>query len=665
MKRAILTLCFGVFLAGQSCETMISDIPEPAPQGIIGINAEPSGAPLPEVGAPVSIRIISKSSVDANVLVRYLVGSIEVRRTQLGVPAGVTMPVIGPDLAAVVEISGQFASGGGATPSVVLTLGKEFEAGDTKDYILLDPFGECPETGKPFAGQCGCDVPDTDSDGDGTADCIDNCPNSPGKVNPGICGCDTPETDTDGDSTPDCRDLCPQDPGKQAPGLCGCGVPDIDSNENGIPDCNEPPVNDCNNNGVEDAIDISTGTSQDCNNNGRPDECDIALGLAGDRSLANGTTPGGPVLIGGDDADDHGRVTNGVNQDGWIYIQDGFTLIGQAVRNGNRLAVCLGCNGGRAEGAFNSGFDLSALPGAGWTRATLTTEADIAAFFGGTGSVNVGTAGIIYMPTDTNNVDGGIRTTQVAVVNNHAATIDDFVSNGGGLFVHDQSFIPGGWAWLKALLPGISVIDVGDCDDGVLNLTPEGASAFPNLTDAIATRATPWHSHFSGEFGGLTTLITGPCGETHEPVILGGAQVVIQKSITLAPLAARNPVRTPHTVRATVITGDQKPVVEEEVSFLVTEGPNAGTSGFAWTDSSGAATFTYVGAGGEGLDVIEASFVDRGLVRKSNAVTKAWIGSGDCNDNDIPDDCEQDSDGDGIIDACDPCPEAPASQPCD
>ena len=58
---------------------------------------------------------------------------------------------------------------------------------------------------------------------------------------------------------------------------------------------------------------------------------------------------------------------------------DGFTLIGQAVRNGNRLAVCLGCNGGRAEGAFNSGFDLSALPGAGWTRATLTTEADIAA----------------------------------------------------------------------------------------------------------------------------------------------------------------------------------------------------------------------------------------------------------------------------------------------
>lgn len=33
---------------------------------------------------------------------------------------------------------------------------------------------------------------------------------------------------------------------------------------------------DCNGNGVEDALDLSTGTSTDCNANGIPDECDIA-----------------------------------------------------------------------------------------------------------------------------------------------------------------------------------------------------------------------------------------------------------------------------------------------------------------------------------------------------------------------------------------------------
>lgn len=42
---------------------------------------------------------------------------------------------------------------------------------------------------------------------------------------------------------------------------------------------------DCNNNGIEDAIDISSGTSQDCNHNNKPDECDIAIGLSQDCNL--------------------------------------------------------------------------------------------------------------------------------------------------------------------------------------------------------------------------------------------------------------------------------------------------------------------------------------------------------------------------------------------
>ena len=50
-----------------------------------------------------------------------------------------------------------------------------------------------------------CDV---DSDGDGTPDCNDNCPNDPGKTEPGICGCGVADTDTDSDGIADCTSGC-------------------------------------------------------------------------------------------------------------------------------------------------------------------------------------------------------------------------------------------------------------------------------------------------------------------------------------------------------------------------------------------------------------------------------------------------------------------------
>ncbi|MGI6525078.1 MAG: M4 family metallopeptidase, partial [Bdellovibrionota bacterium] len=99
---------------------------------------------------------------------------------------------------------------------------------------------ECPyDPAKVFPGICGCGVPDTDSDGDGTPDCNDKCPNDPKKTEPGICGCGVSDIDTDKDGTPDCKDLCPKDPKKVSAGICGCGVPDIDSDKDGVPDCKD------------------------------------------------------------------------------------------------------------------------------------------------------------------------------------------------------------------------------------------------------------------------------------------------------------------------------------------------------------------------------------------------------------------------------------------
>jgi len=51
-------------------------------------------------------------------------------------------------------------------------------------------------------------------------------PGDPLKTAPGICGCGTPDTDSDTDGTADCVDGCPSDMGKTKPGICGCNAVD-------------------------------------------------------------------------------------------------------------------------------------------------------------------------------------------------------------------------------------------------------------------------------------------------------------------------------------------------------------------------------------------------------------------------------------------------------
>ncbi|MFK7960957.1 MAG: hypothetical protein AB8G96_10575, partial [Phycisphaerales bacterium] len=169
----------------------------------------------------------------------------------------------------------------------------------------------CPnDPNKSEPGDCGCGTPDTDTDGDGVADCNDGCPNDPNKSEPGDCGCGTPDVDTDGDGVLDCNDGCPDDPNKTEPGDCGCGTPDVDTDGDGVLDCNDGCPNDpnktdpgtcgcgapdidtdgdgvadcgdCNNNGIADDADIAAGTSEDCNGDGVPDECQTLIDSDGD-----------------------------------------------------------------------------------------------------------------------------------------------------------------------------------------------------------------------------------------------------------------------------------------------------------------------------------------------------------------------------------------------
>ena len=104
----------------------------------------------------------------------------------------------------------QFAAGRQADGVWTLRIEDWFERGKndvgTLDSWTIDLYVTDPEAGD-------------DSDGDGTADCLDGCPNDGDKTEPGGCGCGTPDTDSDGDG--DCTDGCPNDGDKIEPGDCG------------------------------------------------------------------------------------------------------------------------------------------------------------------------------------------------------------------------------------------------------------------------------------------------------------------------------------------------------------------------------------------------------------------------------------------------------------
>jgi len=68
--------------------------------------------------------------------------------------------------------------------------------------------------------------------------------------------------DTDGDGTPDDEDDCPEDPAKTEPGDCGCGVMDADSDGDGIPDCDD------------NCPDVANASQADSDGDGIGNECD-------------------------------------------------------------------------------------------------------------------------------------------------------------------------------------------------------------------------------------------------------------------------------------------------------------------------------------------------------------------------------------------------------
>jgi len=137
--------------------------------------------------------------------------------------------------------------------------------------LWSDPSDLCPDdSDKTDPGICGCGIPDTDTDSDGTPDCNDGCPNDPDKTTPGTCGCNVPDTDTDADTIADCIDSDDDDD----------GIPDnddvfplddtesLDTDEDGTGDNADL---DDDNDGINDTTELSGPNAGDGNNDGTQD----------------------------------------------------------------------------------------------------------------------------------------------------------------------------------------------------------------------------------------------------------------------------------------------------------------------------------------------------------------------------------------------------------
>ena len=179
-----------------------------------------------------------------------------------------------------IDTTATFAAPG----AYVLRLTVSTLSGPVADDVAIVADG-CPsDPNKVEPGTCGCGVPDTDGDGDGLADCVDNCPGVPNAL----------QDDTDGDADGDACDNCPLIANAAQEDCDGDLLGDACEIAGGSPDCNA--------NGVPDDCDVASGSSPDANANLVPDECESTSGAPycfGDGSdapcpCANFVPPGTP-----------------------------------------------------------------------------------------------------------------------------------------------------------------------------------------------------------------------------------------------------------------------------------------------------------------------------------------------------------------------------------
>ncbi len=340
-----------------------------------------------------------------------------------------------------------------------------------------------------------------------------------------------------------------------------------------------------------------------------------ALLLATDPSdPASAQAIGGPVFVSGDDAEDH------CEEDlcGGLMAAVLKNAIDLSLSPGTGIAA-IGMEDDDNTAGLNSWND----PGNGGPNVPITVIplAEIS-------TVDFSDYAVIFVPSnehDGSDDEPGISDAELTALNDRQDDIVDFVNNlGGGLIALTEQDADPDLAFGYLPLP----LEFANVDYEEAEPTAALAALAPDATTANMEHGS-WHNVWTGPpgYSGLDVLATAVIVESELdgfPALLGGARVILRGLITLAPETATNTVGEDHTVTANVTDGVD-PIESVEVTFEVTDGPNAGDSGSGTTDANGDATFTYTGDGGAGSDTIQACFLEDLEVEHCVTATKDWV----------------------------------------
>ena len=310
---------------------------------------------------------------------------------------------------------------------------------------------------------------------------------------------------------------------------------------------------------------------------------------------------GGPVILGGDDLTDHGGTdATGASEEGWLYMERAIGNIkGQVGRaNDNSIAAFGSADPGDlshpTSGDAGEGIKNAAQK-AGMTVTYFDTAEQINNGFASIANGSYNPAIVWIAGTGASNdlsSCSGTGTDGQAITDN-ANVINNFVNSGGGLFSHGTCY-----AWLSALLPGLTTVDSGSSGD--LFRTPAGEAAFPGVSNDDFN-AGPWHNYFEGDFGGLDVLVRSQSRQDtsgqQAAVVIGGGQVSLTEkptdlAITKVDSADPSRVGRDLTYTLTVTNNGPNPATGVTVTDTLPNGLSASSSSASQGSCSGTTTVT-------------------------------------------------------------------------
>ena len=284
---------------------------------------------------------------------------------------------------------------------------------------------------------------------------------------------------------------------------------------------------------------------------------------------------GGPVILDGTDSGYHGQVdSSGAISGQWIYTQKAY----ENLINGVSQTYANSSNG---RIAVIGATEVSSKPtsnncgaAAYWAAQNMTSPVPIDFYDGATAinsffdDVQSGTT----KPLLIHLVDGICNTnrmlaSELNAVNNRANDIAIHVNRGGALLSNTGAHISGAvnYGWLTTLFPDLTATQSG-CSGSSLQLTADGISAFPSLTNGDMSGA--WHNCFTSTSTPfpLDVLAT----QNGHAVVIGGAAVTLPSTVSATASSASPEIGQEICVSANVEQGNPlAPFSGALVSFTV------------------------------------------------------------------------------------------------